>query len=57
MRRSVEKQHSGKGRVYANVRKESEYVLQEGIGSTGEWEEMTVKWPARVDSVCRHSRR
>lgn len=57
MRRSVEKQHSGKGRVYANVRKESEYVLQEGIGSTGEWEETTVKWPARVDSACRHSRR
>lgn len=27
------------------------------IGSTGEWEETTVKRPARVDSACRHSRR
>lgn len=44
MHRSVEKQHSGKGRVYVNVQKEGEYVLQVGMGSTGEWEETTVKW-------------
>lgn len=32
-------------------------MLQGGMGSTGEWEETTVKWQECVDSACRHSRR